>query len=64
MESTKVQTTRYDTLDAETGVYTPQMRDEFYTSLMADIARAVANMPPIDLSPNPKKSSAQVAASK
>lgn len=64
MEFTMVHATRYDTLDAETGVYTPQMPDEFYKSLMEDIARAVVNMPPINLSPNPKESSAQVSAGK
>jgi hypothetical protein len=64
----KVETTelpassRYGTLDAATGVYTPQTREEFGKSLRADIARAVANMSPIDLTP--KKSWAQVAAAK
>jgi hypothetical protein len=46
---------RYGTLDAATGVYTPQTRDEFRDSLTADIARAVAAMPP-------KKSWAAIAA--
>jgi hypothetical protein len=36
------QQTRYGTLDAATGVYTPQTREEFGKELQADIARAVA----------------------
>lgn len=39
----------YGSYDALTGVYTSQTRDEFMVSLTADIARAVANMAPIDL---------------
>lgn len=40
---------KYASYDALTGVYTSQTRDEFMASLTADIARAVANMAPIDL---------------
>ncbi len=40
---------KYASYDALTGVYASQTRDEFMASLTADIARAVANMAPIDL---------------
>ena len=39
----------YGSYDALTGIYKAQTRDEFMASLTADIARAVANMAPIDL---------------
>jgi hypothetical protein len=40
---------RYASYDALTGVYTAQTRDDFMASLTADIERALASMPPIDL---------------